>query len=165
MRTQLTSRRPAAPMPSVTNCCLVQAGFLVRDRDGARIVKDRNRLRHPDAMLAEVDSSFALFVLLEAHHSSVRTLCTYVKGNPLSRFGDSAKWLPGTGWKPVVNLRRVAKCAICARKRAYPLGRAQIDNPPSQPLPRHSLRQDFQGYGRMRGWARRGDLRKLREGS
>jgi len=51
-----TSKRPAAPMPSVTN-----------------------RLGHPDAVLAKVESGFALIVPLEAHGSIVRTFCTYVK--------------------------------------------------------------------------------------
>ncbi len=63
---------------------LARVGFIIRDRDGVRIVKDRNRLGHSDAVLAKVDSGFARFVPLEAHDSSVRTLCAYVKGEPWS---------------------------------------------------------------------------------
>jgi hypothetical protein len=58
---------------------LVQAGFIIRDRDGVRIVKDQNRLGHPDTVLAKVDPGFALFVPLEAHNFGVRTLRAYVK--------------------------------------------------------------------------------------
>ena len=63
---------------------LVQIGCIIRDRDGIGIVKDRNRLRHPDAVLAEVDADFARVIPLEAHTYSVRTFCAYVKGEPWS---------------------------------------------------------------------------------
>ena len=59
---------------------LAGIGLLIRDRDGVGIVKNRNCLGHPDAVLAEVDPGFARFVPFEAHEYSVRTLCAYVKG-------------------------------------------------------------------------------------
>jgi hypothetical protein len=44
-------------------------GLVVRDRDGVRIVKNRDRFGHANAMLAEVDSGLALLVPLELHDS------------------------------------------------------------------------------------------------
>jgi len=58
---------------------LVRVGFIIRDRDGTRIVKDRNRFGQTDAVLAEVASGLTLLVPLETHAVSVRTSCTYVK--------------------------------------------------------------------------------------
>jgi hypothetical protein len=58
---------------------LIRIGFIIPDRDGVRIVKNWNRLGHPDTVLAEVDSRFALLVPLETHNLSVRTICAYVK--------------------------------------------------------------------------------------
>jgi hypothetical protein len=85
-----TSKRPAAPMPSVTN-----------------------RLGHPDAVLAKVESGFALIVPLEAHGSIVRTFCTYVKRvkSPESTWGPKIE--PGAGGSipslaPTVSTNRTA---------------------------------------------------------
>src|SRR5574340_672742 len=54
-------------------------GFIIRDRDGIRVVQNRNRFGHADAVLAKVDPGFARLVPFEAHSSSVRTNCAYVK--------------------------------------------------------------------------------------
>src|SRR5450432_3824866 len=59
---------------------LARIGFHIRDRDRVRIVKHRKRFGHTDAVLAKVDPSLALFVPLETHNLSVRTLCAYFKG-------------------------------------------------------------------------------------
>ena len=41
---------------------LTRVGFLIRDRDGVRIVKNRNRFGHPHPVFAKVDPGFAFFV-------------------------------------------------------------------------------------------------------
>jgi hypothetical protein len=72
-------------MPSVIKSFLAQAGFIIRDRDGVRIVKDRNCFGHPDTVLAKVDPGFALLIPFEAHNLSVRTFRAYVKrGEPVA---------------------------------------------------------------------------------
>src|SRR6266545_1624392 len=58
---------------------LARVGVIICDGDGVRIIKDRNRFGHPYAVLANVDSSFALLIPFEAHDFSVRTFCAYVK--------------------------------------------------------------------------------------
>src|SRR4051812_42331122 len=57
----------------------IRIGFVIRDRDGISVVKNRNRFGHPDAVLAVVDSGFARVIPLKAHSFSVRTCCAYVK--------------------------------------------------------------------------------------
>src|ERR1022692_2734276 len=57
----------------------VRLRFIIRDSDGVGIVKRRNRLRHPDAVLPKIETCFALLVPLETHPFSVRTYCAYVK--------------------------------------------------------------------------------------
>ena len=52
---------------------LFRIGFVVRNRDRVRVVKNRNRFGHPDAVLAQVASGFDRLVPFEAHSSSVRT--------------------------------------------------------------------------------------------
>ena len=83
------TQRDESPLPRI--------GFIIRDRDRVRIIKNRNRLGHPDTVLAEVDSSFALFVPLETHDFSVRTLCAYV-----NQEAESA-WSPRTKAGPVLH--------------------------------------------------------------
>jgi hypothetical protein len=51
----------------------------------------RTNLGHPDTVLVEVDSSFALFVPLEAHDFSVRTLCAYVNQEAESAWSPRTK--------------------------------------------------------------------------
>lgn len=57
----------------------VRLRFIIRDSDGDGIVKRRNRLRHPDAVLPKIETGIALLVPLETHPFSVRTYCAYVK--------------------------------------------------------------------------------------
>ena len=57
---------------------LVRIGFVIRDRDRMRVVKNRNRFGYADAVLAVINSSLARLIPLEAHSSSVRTDCAYV---------------------------------------------------------------------------------------
>jgi hypothetical protein len=57
----------------------VRLRFIIRYRDGVGIVKCRNRLRHPDAVLPKIETCFALLVPLKTHAFSVRTYCAYVK--------------------------------------------------------------------------------------
>ncbi len=71
---------------------LVRIGFIIRDRNGIRIVKNRNRFGHADAVFAKVDSSLARLIPLEAHSLSVRTNCAYFNLRPPEkRFGSN--WL------------------------------------------------------------------------
>ncbi len=65
---------------------LIRIGFVIRHRDRVRVVENRNRLGHADAVLAEVDSGLARLIPLEAHSSSVRTDCAYV--NPDGAGGE-----------------------------------------------------------------------------
>src|SRR5579872_1520658 len=52
--------------------------LIVRDRNCERVVKDRNRLRHTDTVLTEIDPGFPIFVPLKTHVLSVSTVRTYV---------------------------------------------------------------------------------------
>src|SRR3954464_7097526 len=58
--------------PKSHKSLLVRIGFVIRDGDGVRIVENRNRFRHADAVLAVIDSGLARLIPLEAHSSSVR---------------------------------------------------------------------------------------------
>src|SRR5690349_10300676 len=57
---------------------LIRIGFIIRDRDGVRVVKNWNCFGHPDAVLAEIGAGLARLIPLETHSSSVRTSCAYV---------------------------------------------------------------------------------------
>lgn len=66
-----TSSRPIAPMPSRDESLLVRIGFVIHNRDGVRVIKNRNRFGHADAVLAVVASGLVRLIPLEAHILSV----------------------------------------------------------------------------------------------
>ena len=73
----------------------VRLRFIIRDSDGVGIVKRRNRLRHPDAVLPKIETGFALLVPLETHPFSVRTYCAYVKRVTETRSTTTGLFLSG----------------------------------------------------------------------
>ena len=57
---------------------LVRVRLIIRDGDGVRVVKHRNRFGHAHSMLAKVDSGLARLVPFKGHQFIVRTSCAYV---------------------------------------------------------------------------------------